>query len=490
MTTSRQDMSISNSPTGTVTFLFTDIEGSTKRWEHYPQQMQSALARHDLVLRQAIDAYGGNVFKTVGDAFCAVFSTPLDALSSAISSQQALNAEQWDPNIGSLRVRMALHVGIAQERDGDYFGQPVNRVARLLSIGYGGQLLLSQPMYDLVRDTLPHGVTLLDLGEHRLKDLQRPERVFQAVISELPADFPALKSLENRPNNLPVQATLFIGRDKEVAGVTALLRRTDVRLVTLTGPGGSGKTRLGLQVAAELLDDFADGVFAVELSALTDASLVPSTIAQALGVTEASGGGKPIIESLKDYLKDKQLLLVLDNFEHVMGATPAVDALMKAAPHLKMVATSRMGLHLYGEQELAVPPLSLPDVMHLPSLERITQYEAVRLFIERAQAVKADFQVTNDNAPAVVEICVRLDGLPLAIELAAARIKLFSPSALLSRLSSRLKLLTGGASNLPARQQTLRGAIEWSYDLLSDGEQNFFWRSPGTRRRARRPTRP
>ncbi len=461
-------------PTGTVTFLFTDIEGSTKRWEQYPQQMRAAIERHDAILRKSIDAESGYVFKTVGDAFCAAFHTPLETLSAALAAQRTLNAEQWDPEVGSVRVRMALHTGIAQERDGDYFGQPVNRVARILSAGHGGQTLLSEVTYGLVRDDLPRNVSLLDLGEHRLKDLIRPERVFQLVTQDLPSEFPALKTLSTHLNNLPLQPTAFIGREKELAAVCALLRRPEVCLVTLTGPGGTGKTRLALQAGAEMLDDFQDGVYSVELAALTDPALVPSTIAQTLGVSEATG--KPIIESLKDYLKDKQVLLVLDNFEHLVEAAGAVDALLKAVPGLKVLATSRTSLHLYGEREYPVPPFSLPDIQHLPSLERLTQYEAVRLFIERAQDVRPDFAVTNDNAPAVAEICVRLDGLPLAIELAAARTKLFSPQALLDRLSSRLKMLTGGARNVPARQQTIRNMIEWSYDLLNEGEKQLFRR--------------
>ncbi len=465
---------ISSLPTGTVTFLFTDIEGCTKRWEQYPQEMNAALARHDEILRQAIEANGGYIFKTVGDAFCAAFPTAPQALRASLDAQITLLHEGWPETIGQVRVKMALHVGAAEERGGDYFGQPVNRVARLLSAGHGSQVLLSDPAYDLVRDNLPAGVSVRDLGEHRLKDLIRPERVFQLVAPNLATEFPPLKTLENRPNNLPVQATPFIGREKEVTALCALLRRPDVRLVTLIGPGGTGKTRLGLQVAAELLDDFQDGVFAVELATLLDPSLVPSTIAQALGVAEASG--KLIVESIKEYLKDRQLLLMLDNFEQVSQAAPVVDALLKGAGNLNVMVTSRLGLRLYGEKEFQVPPLELPDPAHLPSVERLTQYDAVRLFIERAQDVKSDFEVTNDNAPAVAEICVRLDGLPLAIELAAARVRLFPPAALLSRLSNRLKMLTGGAHNLPARQQTLRNTIEWSYDLLDDGEKQLFTR--------------
>jgi predicted ATPase/class 3 adenylate cyclase/Tfp pilus assembly protein PilF len=462
-------------PTGTVTFMFTDIEGSTKLWEQHPQQMRDALARHDALLRQAIESNGGHVFKTVGDAFCAAFPTAIDALSAALDAHRALQAEAWGET-GPLKIRVGLHTGMAQERDGDYFGPALNRVARLQAAGHGGQTLLSTATQELVRDYLPPGVELENLGEHRLKDLIRPEHIFQLVTQGLASEFPPLKTLDTQPNNLPRLTTPLVGRAKEVEAVLAMLHRPNVALVTLTGPGGTGKTRLALQAGAEALDDFPDGVWFVELAALTEPNLVASTIAQALHVTEAPG--KPLVDTLKEYLKEKWLLLILDNFEQLMEASGVVTAIVKAAPHVKVLTTSRVKLNIYGEHEYAVPPLSLPDVRqgHLPPIERLTQYEAVRLFIERAQASRADFEVTNENAPAVAEICVRLDGLPLAIELAAARIKMLPPQALLTRLSSRLKLLTGGSRDLPARQQTLRGAIEWSYDLLNEGEKQLFRR--------------
>lgn len=464
---------MSDHPTGTVTFLFTDIEGSTKRWEQFPEQMQHALARHDILLREAIVAHGGYVFKTMGDAFCAAFSSTSDALNAALSAQRSTHGEDWG-EVGPIRVRMALHTGATEERDGDYFGQPVNRVARLLSAGHGGQTLLSLSSFELVRDTLPEGIALRDMGERRLKDLIRPERIYQVVALDLPAEFAPLKTLDYRPNNLPAQPTALIGREKELADIATLLRTDNVRLVTLTGPGGTGKTRLGLQAAADLLDEFEHGVWLTDLSPITDHRLVVSEIAQALGVKEA--GGKPLIESVKEYLRDRQMLLVLDNFEQVTPAAPDVAQLMQAAPNVKVLITSRAVLRLRGEKEYLVPPLALPDAKHLPPLEHLTQYDAVRLFIERALDVKPDFEVDNDNAPSVAEICVRLDGLPLAIELAAARIKILSPESMLTRLESRLRVLTGGARDLPARQQTLRSAIEWSYDLLEEGEQQLFRR--------------
>jgi predicted ATPase len=369
---------------------------------------------------------------------------------------------------------MALHTGAAEERDGDYFGPAVNRVARLLSAGHGGQVLLSLATHELVRDELPEETGLRDLGERRLKDLSRPERVFQITSSSLPSEFPPLKTLDSRRNNLPTQPTPLVGREKELEEVLALLRSSDVRLLTLTGPGGTGKTRLGMQAAAELTDEVENGVFFVALSAITDPALVAPTIARTLGLTES--GTQPPEELLKGYLHDRQTLLVLDNFEQVLESVPLLDELLSAAPSLKILATSRTPLRLYGEHEFPVPPLSLPDPGSLPPLERLTQYGALRLFVERARAVKPDFSLTKENAPAVVEICARLDGLPLAIELAAARIKLLPPQAMLSRLGNRLKLLTGGARNLPQRQRTLRSAIEWSYGLLDEGEKILLGR--------------
>ena len=460
-------------PTGTVTFLFTDIEGSTARWEQQRQAMQAALARHDAILREVIAVHGGHVFKTVGDAFCAAFATAPAALEAALAAQRALAGEDWGEGLGPLRVRMALHTGAAEERDGDYFGPPLHRVARLLSTGHGGQILLSHVTEELVCDQLPAGVELRDVGEHRLKDLGRPEHVFQLVAPDLQADFPPLKSLDARPNNLPMQPTPLIGREREVTAAAALLQRPDVRLLTLTGAGGIGKTRLGLAVAAALQDELADGIFFVGLAPIFDPALILSTIAKALGVVET--GAQALLGSVQAFLKDKQLLLVLDNFEQVLAAGLVIADLLQAAHGLKVLVTSRAPLRLQGEHEMTVPPLRVPG-RPLPGLEALSQFEAVRLFIERAQAVKASFQVTNANAPAVAEICARLDGLPLAIALAAARVKILSPDALLQRLGSRLKVLTGGTSDLPARQQTLRATIDWSYSLLDPGEQMLFVR--------------
>jgi predicted ATPase/class 3 adenylate cyclase len=463
-------------PGGTVTFLFTDIVGSTQLWEAHAPAMQRALARHDSILRQAITDQGGYVFKTVGDAFCAAFATAPAALQAALNLQRHIMAEPWSASglPEPLLVRAVLHTGAAEQRDGDYFGPPLNRVARLCGVGHGGQILLSLAAQELARDQLPAGTSLRDLGEQRMKDLARPERIFQLLAPDLPAAFPPLKTLDTARHNLPAQPTALIGREAEVEAVCDLVREPATRLLTLTGPGGTGKTRLALQVAGELVEEFADGAWFVALAPISDANLVASAIGTALGLREQ--GSRPMHELLHDYLREKALLLVLDNFEQVSDAAPLVGGLLATAAHIKIVVTSRVVLHLYGEREYAVPPLSLPQRIPPPTFARLTQYEAVRLFIERARAVRADFAITVENAPLIAEICHRLDGLPLAIELAAARSKLFAPQAILNRLDRRLATLTGGARDLPARQQTLRGAIEWSYNLLDAGEQEAFAR--------------
>ena len=460
-------------PTGTVTFLFTDIEGSTIRWEQHREAMQAALARHDAILRQAIEAHGGHVFKTVGDAFYAAFATTPDALASALTAQRTLGAAEWGET-GALRVRMALHTGTAEQRDGDYFGQPLNRVARLLVAGYGGQVLLSSAAQILVRDQLPAGVELRDLGEHRLKDLTTPEHIFQVVAPDLPAEFPPLKTLDNHPNNLPIQPTPLIGREHELEAVCTMLQRSDVRLLTLTGPGGIGKTRLGVQVAAETCDAFAGGVLFVTLASIRDPGLVVPTIAETLGIPEVPG--QPLGQTLKAYFRDNQMLLVLDNFEQVLAAAAWLGESFAVAPKLKVLVTSRVVLNVNGEHTFNVPTLALPDRNDLPAPEQLAQYAAIRLFVERAQAAKASFAVSNEVVPAIVEICYRLDGLPLAIQLAAPRIRIVSLEEVLARLENRLNVLTGGARALPARQQYLRATLDCSYGLLDPGCQLLFAR--------------
>jgi class 3 adenylate cyclase len=364
---------MSSLPTGTVTFLFSDIEGSTRRWEEQHAPMQLAFARQESITRRAIQANDGYAYKMVGDAFQAAFSTAQQALQAALDTQRALHAEIWPKEIGEVRVRMALHTGVTEVREGDYVGPLLNRVARLLSAGHGGQVLLTRATFELVRDILPAGITLLDMGEHRLKDLARPEQVFQLVVSDLPSQFPPLKTLHSHPNNLPWQPTPLIGREKALAQVETLLGRDDVRLVTLAGPAGTGKTRLGLQVAAEMLEGFGDGVWFVELAALMEHKFVVPTIAAVLGVKE--GAGQPLIDTLKAYLKDKSLLLVLDNFEQVEEAAPNLSQLLASCQQLKILVTSRVPLRIRGEKEYAVSPLELPDIKQLPTLERLTRYE-------------------------------------------------------------------------------------------------------------------
>jgi predicted ATPase/class 3 adenylate cyclase/DNA-binding CsgD family transcriptional regulator len=458
-------------PLGTVTLLFTDIEGSTRLLEQLGEHYPDVLAECRHLLRTAFHVCGGQEVDTQGDAFFVAFARATDAISAVVAAQRALVAHAW-PNGVVIRVRMGLHTGEPQFSAESYVGLDVHRAARIMSAGHGGQVLLSQTTRDLVEHELPEGVSLRDLGEHRLKDLGRPQRLFQLVIAGLPADFPALKTVDASANNLPVPSTVLIGREREVATVVHRLRREDIRLLTLTGPGGIGKTRLGLQVAAELSELFTEGVYFVNLAPIRDPEFVVPTIAQTLDVKETAD--QPLLDHLSAFLREKRLLLMLDNFEQVINAAGQVVALLAACPKLKMVVTSRMTLHVQAEHEYAVPPLAVPDPKHLPNLAALSQYEAVALFIARAQAVKPDSQVTNANASAIAEICVRLEGLPLAIELAAARIKLLPPQALLGRLVQRLTVLTGGARDVPARQQTLRNTIAWSYNLLDATEQRLF----------------
>jgi predicted ATPase/class 3 adenylate cyclase len=468
-------------PSGTVTFLFTDIQGSTQLWQQYPAAMPQALERHHAILRQTIEGWDGYVFQIIGDAFCAAFHTARDGLNAAIEAQRQLQAEPWGET-GPIRVRMALHSGAVDLHTGEFTsgeyasGLTLSRAARLLSAGHGGQTLLSMSAAELVGDQIPVGIDLLDLGSHRLKDLVRPEHIFQAVTADLPRQFPPLKTLDSRPHNLPMQLTSFIGRQRELVEITGTLQRPapDTRLLTLVGPGGTGKTRLALQVAADLIDDFPDGVWFVDLSPLIDPELIPQAVAAAWGLREQPW--RPLSEVLADYLGGKQLLLVLDNCEHLVEASAMLSQALLQAPGVKILATSREPLGVMGEVIYRVPTLSLPGDEHPQTPETLTQYEAVRLFIDRATAARSDFTITQANALAVAQICRRLDGIPLAIELAAARLRAFSIDQVAARLEDRFRLLTGGSRTSLPRQQTLRALIDWSYNLLSAQERLLFQR--------------
>jgi predicted ATPase/class 3 adenylate cyclase len=462
----------SNLPSGTVTFLFTDIEGSTQWWEQFPAWMPHAFARQESILRTAAAAHNGYVYKMIGDAFQIAFDTALDALNAAVDAQRQLQAESWG-DFGPLRVRMALHTGVTEERDDDYVGPILNRLGRLLSVSHGGQILLTQATHELVYDWLPSGVDLHDLGQHRLKDLIRAEHLYEVIASGLLSNFPAIKTLDTFPHNLPLQLTSFVGREKEIVQVKRLLLGD--RFVTLTGPGGTGKTRLGLQVAAELLELFPDGVWLVEFASLADPLLVPQTIAAALDVRESSG--RPIVNILIDYLRSKEALLILDNCEHLLSScAQVIEILLQACPNLCVLATSREALDIPGEMTFRVPSLSLPDTHQIPPVESLTQYESIRLFVERAEAVQPGFSLTSANASSIAQICLRLDGIPLAIELAVARVKMMPVEQVTARLDNRFRLLTGGSRTALPRHQTLQALIDWSYDLLSDAERALLQR--------------
>lgn len=470
MTDTQASARTSSLPTGTVTLLFTDIEGSTAHWEERKAEMLDALRRHDDVVRAAIESHGGHVFKTIGDAFCAAFWRASDAVAAAIAAQRALAAEDWSA-VGGLHARIALHSGSTDERDGDYFGPPVNRVARLLAVAHGGQIVVSGATATLSRGSIPEGSELRDLGEHRLKDLVEAERVWQLVAPGLPEAFPPLRSLESLPNNLPRQLTPLVGRDEVVAQIEALVNEHP--LVTLVGTGGVGKTRVALQVGADLLDGSTDGVWFVELAPLTDPGLVAATIASALAVREQAE--RPLLQTLLHYLKPRRLLLILDNCEHVIDEVARVaDAILRESPEVRLLTTSREPLRIAGERVFRMPSLAVPVASDALTAEDALQYGAVALFARRAAASDAKFRLSDESAPIVAEICRRLDGIALAIELAAARVKVLTPRQLAQKLDERFRVLTGGSRTALPRHQTMRALIDWSHDLLSEREQKLF----------------
>ena len=457
-------------PIGTVTFLFTDIEGSTRLLQEIGADYRDVLERHAVIVRRALAEHDGVEVSTEGDAFFAVFRSVTGAVAAAVAAQRALAEEHW-PGGHRVRVRMGLHTGEGRLGGGSYVGLDVHRAARIAAAGHGGQILLSAASRALVETMLPEGVTLRDLGAHRLKDLDQSEHLVQLNIAGLDQQFPPIRSLET-PSNLPAELTSFVGRQREVDEVSELLAAT--RLLTLTGPGGTGKTRLALRIAAGMRPSYSDGVFFVDLAPLSDPTLVGPTVAHSLGLSEQPQ--RPIIEMLKEHLESRNVLLVLDNFEHLLAAGEVLSDLLAAASRLKVLVTSRSTLNLYGEQEFAVPPLALPDPGAHADLAGLSEYEAVALFVERARAARPAFSITNESAKAVAEICVRLDGLPLAIELAASRVRILGPTEILARLQQHLSVLATGGTDVPLRQRTLRGTIDWSYQLLKPAEQTLFAR--------------
>lgn len=463
---------MANLPAGTVTFLFTDIEGSTALLQQWGDRYTEALEACRRILRAATEARGGREVGTVGDAYFAAFPRASNALRAAVDAQRGILTHAW-PGDAAIRVRIALHTGEPLSADLGYVGMVVHRAARICAVGHGGQIVVSRVARDLVEDDLPPGVTLKDLGHHRLKDMAHPQHLFQVVAAGLPHEFPPLRSLDARRNNLPLQLTSFIGREREKAEVRDLLLAS--RLLTLTGSGGAGKTRLALQVAAEVLEEFPDGVWFVDLATLSDPVLVAHAVAKVLNVTEQPG--RPIEDTLADTLRDRHLLLLLDNCEHLVARCAYLsEALLRACPHVRILATSREALGVAGETGWRTPSLSVPSGQDELSPERLRESEAARLFIERAAANQPGLNVAGRDAAAVLQICQRLDGIPLAIELAAALVILLSVSQIAARLGNRFSLLTGGSRTALGRHQTLAATMDWSYQLLSEAERTLLRR--------------
>jgi predicted ATPase/class 3 adenylate cyclase len=449
-----------------LTFLFTDLENSTSLWERAPDAMRAALAQHDALMHKVIESHHGHVVKDTGDGVMAVFESPLEAIRAALECQQTVSAAKWPEATGPIRVRMGLHTGESQERDGDYYGQTLNRASRVMGIGHGGQVLVSQSTWSLLAGQLPEDASLSDLGEHRLKGIPATVQIYQLRHPDLVADFPPLTSLSTLKHNLPAQLSSFVGREQELADVQQRLAST--RLLTLLGPGGMGKTRLMLRVAEEVVDQYADGVWLVELAPVTDPSTIAERIAAALNVQQQPG--RPMADTLVDFLRHKEVLLLADNVEHLVGDTAQLaEQLLGSCPQLTVLVTSREALLIGGETTFQIPTLSLPN----PEMDSgsVADTEAVRLFLERAQAVRPEFGVSAENSAAVAEIVRRLDGIPLALELAAARLRMLSVEQIEARLSDRFRLLSGGRRTAVPRQQTLEATIDWSWDLLNAEER-------------------
>jgi predicted ATPase/class 3 adenylate cyclase len=461
---------MSELPRGIVTLLFSDIEGSTRLLQSVGERYGELLREHQRLMRRSFEAHGGREVGTEGDAFFVAFRSAADALNAAVDAQRALQAHPWEGG-DAISVRMGLHTGTPNLTVDNYWGLDVHRAARICSAAHGGQILASAEACTEATGGGQTDFDLRDLGWHRLKDLADPEHLFQINVDGLPSSFPPIQSLET-PSNLPALASSFVGRVAELEQVQDLLRREDVRFVTLIGPGGTGKSRLAVHAAETVLGDYPDGVFLVNLAPVDDPGLVPATVAQTLGLKER--GDEPVLAEIARYLERRHMLLLLDNFEHVLAAAPLVTELLASSPRLKVLATTRSALRLAGEHEYHVPPLGVPDPH--ADLQTALSSDAVSLFVQRAKAVKPSFDLTTAEVPTVVEICSRLDGLPLALELAAARTKLLTPSALLARLDRHLQLLTGGGADRPERHQTLRATIEWSYTLLDSAEQQLFRR--------------
>lgn len=458
-------------PDITVTYVFSDIEGSTRLWDAQPERMAPALARHDALVAEAVAREGGRLIKMIGDGMHAVFDDAAGALRAVVELQAAM-AEPPE-GVLPLRMRFGLHRGAAEHRDGDVFGVAVNRAARVMACAHGGQVLVTQAVADSLDGRLPQGITLRDLGVVRLRDLSAPERVLQVEHASLRADFPALRSLASTPNNLPQQLNAFIGRERESAEVRAALGQH--RLVTLLAMGGIGKSRLSVQLGAELLDDYPDGVWLVELAPVADAAGVPQAVATVLGVREEPGG--TVTDALLKFVRDRKLLLILDNCEHLVPpCAELAKALLQAGPQVTLLATSRDALQIAGEASYQLEPLSVPVANATPDPDTLRQQDAVRLFIERATAAQPAFRLTAANAPAVAAICAQLDGIPLALELAAARVRTLTVEVIAARLADRFKLLVSQDRTVLPRQRTLRALIDWSYDLLSDAEKTLFAR--------------